>query len=252
MFQQLTTLNRRIKARGTAQAMLDCLAALDPRTLSRYAEQNALGVVSASPFQVWTLNRARALYVLGRYADCLNVCQSALVGEVEWVADGEGWVHCRVATCHHKLGDTDEALCEFERLMHKRIDLRWYVPHSLSECLLEVERPLKAYLYTAQAALNRRSHERLAAKWRVFWQGARVCDALNAPNLSALHTLMAVKLLMENKRPVERDLQIRLEVIPVDVLSLSSSESLFTELRPMWDAVVAVDQRFRVDSADGD
>lgn len=246
IFAQVAALNRSIKRSGNPERMLHYLDLLDQSNLSRSTMQIATEELP-SPFQQWCLFRARAYYYSKRYAECIDLCTMALEDDVQWINGGEGWLRCRIAVCKEKLGDPD-ALWDMYRLIQMPIELRWYVFHTLAEYVLDCDLPVRAFFYMSRGALTHYEHESLHAKWRLFWLGARICDHLNAPNLSALHSLLAVKLCIENRRPLERDLVERVDMLPVDPFASPSATELYGMLRPMWHTVYFGNSNSQVDN----
>jgi hypothetical protein len=244
-WQRVAWLHRRIKRRGAADEMLTWLEQIDPSAVSSHLPHYGKGI---SPRQYWYMSRARALYVLRRYRECWAVCERALISLESWDGDGEGWIRCRLANCKARLGQVDAAIGELRALMAMPLELRWYVPHSLSQWLAYRGELHESWVYSAYAALNWRPHETLLSHWRVFWQGAQVCEAVGKPSLAAAHVLLTVKVLLENRRYIEMEIWDRVEALPVDVFGLPPAQAQFERLREAWERTAAVDRQFRVDA----
>lgn len=237
---RLATLNRYIKAPGVAQTVLDLLAGYDPAALCCQPDDEG----RASPFQIWAQYASRALYVAGRYETCIELCAFALARGVGWVGHGEGYIRCRAALCRRELGDLIGAARALAALCALPIERRWYVYHALSECALALDAPLEAYIHTAHAAVQYRADDPAYTSWRVFWQGARVCETLNCPHLARLHVAMTISMLLAARRPVEIAIQVQVEALPLDMYALQRPAAIFGEIRAIWDQVVSIDAAF--------
>ncbi|MCX6017763.1 MAG: tetratricopeptide repeat protein [Chloroflexi bacterium] len=93
-----------------------------------------------------------ALFMLGRWQECIDACAQALAAIPKFHYDNEIWIPRRAALSCARMGDVSRALDELKSLLKKK--KTFFLLHEIAELLLNAQRVEEALPYAAQAALG--------------------------------------------------------------------------------------------------
>ena len=120
----------------------------------------------------WYSIKAKVLEKLGRYKDCIDLCEIALTDIDGFHYSGDIWLKRRIALCKDKLGRKDEAAEGLELILQQRKE--WFIQHELARIYYELGKNDKALTVAIDSALNFGKDEN---KWELFLLLAQILIA---------------------------------------------------------------------------
>ncbi len=235
VFQVLRYLKPSVKRREVAKQILDWTDKLDVAELSTVPEQRERDgepEEHASPREKWFMSRSSALYELGEYQACIDICEQALESFGKLHYGNQNWFKMRIANSKGHLGQIDQAISELQNLLHFKSE--WFIHRDLALWLRELGRVDEAYTQSVHAALSHRKSDELENKWELFLLMGQLLQQQGDEKLAQIHTLLAYKLRLEQQWKLPQDLMETAQRLSIDLQDPRSADELYRELRKEW------------------
>lgn len=140
----------------------------------------------ASLREDWYSHYSKALYQLGEYGKCIEICNEAFSQITKMHYSNEVWFSRRIAQCMSKIGRIDEAIGQYEELLKKKKD--WFMYAGLAMLYYQSGNADKAIelMHTAVT-----SHGEFNFKVEIFEQLGDIYASKGAEELSLKHYQLA-------------------------------------------------------------
>lgn len=235
LFRVLKYLKPKKKQRSVAQKILEWTDKISPELLSTQAEHFERGEETeegASPREMWYSYRSSALFELGEYQACIDVCVEAIASLDRLHYGNQHWFKMRIANSKGYLGQFSEAIEELNLLARQKSE--WFIFQDLATWHSELEQWDEAFRYAVQAAQAHRNSDKLQNKWELFLlMGKILCrkDIARAGD----HLLLAYKLRAEQQWNIPKDLNDLVLELQIDIDDPRTSAALYRELKNGWE-----------------
>lgn len=134
----------------------DLLSFFKPENFSKQTsttEFNGRQKELASDFENWHAQKAKALFELGKFQECITFSNEVLNKGILKHYDYDIWFKRRIGLCHYKLNDLNKALSYLSEVIKYKKD--WFIQKDIAEIFYELGEYEKALKYAIDAALNR-------------------------------------------------------------------------------------------------
>ncbi len=166
----------------------------------------------ASEKEKWFSIKAKALEKLGRYEECMDLCENALGDIDRFHYSGDIWLRRRIALCKGKLGRKDEAAEGLKLILQQRKE--WFIQHELARIYYELGKNEEALTAAIDSALNFGKDEN---KWELFLLMARILREANRLDAARMHLLFAAKLRGEKEWSIPENLAEEINTLDLDI-----------------------------------
>jgi len=173
---------------------------------------------------------AKALEKLGRYKDCMDLCENALADIDGFHYSGDIWLKRRIALCKDKLGRKDEAAEGLELILQQRKE--WFMQHELARIYYELGKNEKALTVAIDSALNFGKDEN---KWELFLLLARILIVDNMLDVARMHLLFAAKLRKKKEWSIPENLAGEINKLDLDINDPIDIRELRSKLKGFWE-----------------
>lgn len=202
---------------------------IDPKDLSTnvFSGMSSDGKKFTKPSdkEVYYLKMAKALYKLGRYGECLTLCNKGLE-----CFHNEPWLMWHKGISLSKLGNYDEAVSVLQKT--RLIKKDWFILRDLSAAYYKKRSYNDALGVFLDAAIDSVKIPNPENRWELYYLGAKIYDKLGKQNLSEKHFTLVYKLRKENHWKINDFLEAEVSKLKIDE-SLTSS-TLLKELYQIW------------------
>ena len=178
----------------------------------------------------WYSIKAKALEKLGRYEDCVALCENALADVDRFHYSGDIWLKRRIALCKDKLGRKDEAAEGLEIILQQRKE--WFMQNELARIYYELGKNEKALTVAIDSALNFGRDEN---KWGLFLLLARILSDDSKLDEAKMHLLFAAKLRKEKEWRIPDNLAEEIRKFGIDINDPIDMRKLRTKLKGFWE-----------------
>jgi tetratricopeptide (TPR) repeat protein len=107
----------------------------------------------ASDREKWFVWKTKALFAINQWEACIDTCKEALESIGRFHHGNQHWITRRMAQSFRQMGDTKQAIHEFEKLLQKRSD--WFIEKELAEIYFQQNDIEKALPVAIQACVNK-------------------------------------------------------------------------------------------------
>lgn len=226
-----------------AEKILEWTSRLKPPDLSSEEgkgtdSKTGRAVTFASDREKWYAFRSKALLELGRYEECIKLCQEALAAFPVHHHDNDIWFKRRIALSKAGLGDKAGAITDLQSLLARKRD--FYIYHEIAQYQFDLGQVDAALQNAVAGAL---APGDLPFKWKLFLMLGRILQARSENNLAARHVELAVKVMVEQNWKVPDELNQAASEMNVVVSGGQSSHEIALELRKFWQGQRVADLR---------
>jgi tetratricopeptide (TPR) repeat protein len=236
IFRVLKYLKPRKKQRSIARKISEWTTKLNADLLSteaeRYEREDEMEE-SASPREKWFSFRSSALFELGEYQTCIEVCQQALDSFERLHYGNQHWFKMRIANSKGHLGQITEAIDELQNVA--RYKPEWFIYNDLALWHYKLGQVDEAFKYAVQAAQAHRQYDKLENKWELFLLMGQILQSKGDIERARTHIGLAFKLRDEQQWGTPENLSTMMSALNVEVDDNQSSKTLYTELKAEWE-----------------
>jgi len=186
---------------------------IDPQKLSTQCKTitvtqkgQAKDMELASVREEWYAHSSKALFMTGRFQQCLEFSEMALDKVDKFHYSNDLWLARRMALCMKKMGNLQQAIANLEKLLRKRRD--WFIVKELSQFYLETGNDEKALGY-AKEAMN--AYGPITFKVELIEMLGDMLTKKGETEMGYKHYAFAKMLREQEKWNVDRLLQNKLE-----------------------------------------
>jgi len=229
VFKLIKMIRSQMKTEETVQQQLHWLGYLDPQELDN-RPRKFRGRGMASDREKWYAQMSRVQLDAGNYTACIQVCEQALNEFQELHHGNDTWLRMRIADSKVNLGDQEEALEIYKRLVE--IKPEWFLNCRLAVLSYRMKQYDNALRFASEAALTR--HLRYAFAWELFQYFAEILRERGQEDMSRRHTALAVRLRNQKGWSIGDNLRTLCEKLDIDPYDNGSPTVLIEELRSHW------------------
>jgi len=223
-----------------AESINNWLERLNPKELSLETwtgkDQKGRPLEHASKKENWYAKRAKALYELGRYQDCIETSQEAFEMISAFHYRNEKWIKRLIALSYYELGQFEEGLKWLKQIFDHRPE--WFLHLDMALFLSQTGNQKEAIKHAAVAALD---PQELGFKWNVFYVMGKILFDQGELELAKKHLLLAYKVREDNEWSIPKDLQKAIEKVNLDTSEAVNAHKLEKNLRGYWQSLKVAD-----------
>lgn len=183
----------------------------------------------ASVKEEWYAQYSKALYLLGKYDMCINICQEALESFDTMHYSNEIWFARRIAQCYSSKGQVEEAIDKFEKLTRKKSD--WFLMAELSALYHQTHQAEKAIQLAHRAMMLPGN---FSFKVDLIENLGDLYTNLHQLELSRRHYLLAISVRRVEAWKIPNKLQQKLQDYDTQADARKDMNSLKTILQQVW------------------
>lgn len=183
----------------------------------------------ASVKEEWYAQYSKALYLLGKYDLCINICQEALESFENMHYSNEIWLARRIAQCYRSKGEVKEAIDKFERLIRKKGD--WFLMAELSDLYHQTHQTEKAIQLAHRAMILPGN---FSFKVELIENIGDLYADFHQTELSYKHYLLAINVRRTEEWKIPNKLQQKLQNFDKQTDARKEMNSLKSELQQVW------------------
>jgi tetratricopeptide (TPR) repeat protein/cold shock CspA family protein len=224
----------------SAEFINNWLERLNPEGLSLETwtgkDQRGRTVEHASDKEKWFVKKAKVLYEMGRFQECIDTSQKALSVIPVFHYRNDKWIKRLISLSYYALGEYEEGLGWLNQIMDHQPE--WFLYQDKARFLSQLGDKKEALRHAAIAALD---PQQLGFKWNLFFEIGKILLDQGEIDLAKEHLTLAYKVRLENEWSIPEDLQNFLEKASVDIPDEIDTHKLERKLREYWQSLQVAD-----------
>lgn len=201
-----------------------------------FSDKNG-NLIETSYKERWYSLRSKALFKLGRYQECMELCMEAL-------SDSSGlrhrnpeidfWYKYRFIEAKSKgnLDQKEKIINELKHILNFKNE--WYIQRDISQLYFELGKFDDALQYAIDSALK---CGKIEDKWRLFYLMGLILKSQSKWNEAKKHISLAIKLAEKHNGKIPDELIMEILELKMDTPSANTANELYIELEKYWNTV---------------
>jgi tetratricopeptide (TPR) repeat protein len=176
--------------------------------------------------------KAKALLHVGKYQECIETCNTALLLFKEFHYDNDIWFKKHIACATFKQGDSNKALEILTSLLQRRKE--WFIEYEIAEIYGEMGDNKNALNYAIDAALN---YGDMQMKLGVYQYLALLLQKDGRKELAKKHVELIYKIRTEKEWKIDHSLINDIAYYQISAEMLPSSQNIYQQLKRDWENI---------------